>query len=47
MTLTINDTQHNNLCQYAERHLLFIVLLNVIMLGVIILDVAVLSVISV
>ncbi len=50
MTLSINDTQNNNLCyygewQYAECRVLFIVMLSAIMLSVIMLSVIMLSVI--
>jgi hypothetical protein len=45
MTLSINDTQHNNALYYAECRILFIVMLIVIMLNFVILSVIMLSVI--
>ncbi len=45
VTLSINDAQHKMLCQYAQRHFLFIVKLNGIMLNVNILNDITLSVV--
>ena len=47
MTLSIIDTQHNSALHYAERRILFIVMLNAIMLNVIMLNVIMLNVIMI
>jgi hypothetical protein len=44
VTLSINDTQHNNVlpyaeCRYAECHILFIVMLSINMLNAVMLSV--------
>jgi hypothetical protein len=43
MKLSISDTQHKMLCNYADCRILFFVLLNVIMLSVTMLNVIMLS----
>jgi hypothetical protein len=44
MTLSINDTQHNNALQTAECRILFTVMLSAIILSVVMLNVVMLSV---
>jgi hypothetical protein len=39
VTLSINDTKHNNTLRYAEFRILYIVMLSVIMLNVIMMSV--------
>ncbi len=46
VTLRITCTQHNNALHYAERRILFIVMLSVIMPNVVMLTVVLLSVLA-